>query len=68
MKLTDIAGVIRSKNAGPYMITLDILFKDKTIYEQFKSAGLMTKETAAELYGISEDSIQSIIFLLPKNL
>jgi len=32
-KLTDIAGVIRSKNAGPYELTLDIIFKERDVYQ-----------------------------------
>ena len=27
-KLTDIASVIRSKNSGPYELTLDIIFNE----------------------------------------
>jgi len=65
MKLTDVAKVIRSKNAGPYLLTLDVLFKDRTCFEKFRSAGLMTKEKAARLYGIDVGEIQSLIFFDP---
>jgi len=27
-KLSDLATVVRSKNAGPFLITLDVFFKD----------------------------------------
>ena len=65
MKLTDIATVIRSKNAGPFLLTLDIMFKDRFTYEKFKEAGLMTKQRAADIYGIEVDDIQSVTFFDP---
>ncbi len=65
MTLTEVAKVIRSKNAGPYLLTLDILFKDKTCFEKFRSAELMTKEKAAEIYGIDVGEVQSVIFFEP---
>jgi len=65
MVLTDLATVIRSKNAGPYQLTLDILFKDRACFDKFKAAGLMTKKKAAELYGIDVNEVQSVIFFEP---
>ncbi|WP_022665590.1 DUF4387 domain-containing protein [Desulfospira joergensenii] len=65
MKLKDMARVIRSKNAGPFLLTLDILFKERTLYEEFKESGLVTRETAARLYGVPVDEIESVIFFEP---
>ena len=31
--LKDLADIVRSKNAGPYRITFDVLFRDKDRYE-----------------------------------
>lgn len=33
MKLVDIAKVLRSKNAGPSTLTLDLLFADRAAYD-----------------------------------
>ena len=33
-KLTDVTNIIRSKNSGPYELTMDIMFKT---YEEFKN-------------------------------
>ena len=33
MKLKDVASVIRSKNAGPFELTLDVLLKDQEMFE-----------------------------------
>ena len=32
-KLVDICSIIRSKNSGPYELTLDIIFKSKEDFE-----------------------------------
>lgn len=65
MRLTDMARVIRSKNAGPFLLTLDVLFKGEAEYQRFRKSGLMTKETAARLYGIPKEEIESVIFFDP---
>ena len=62
MKLYDAAKVIRSKNSGPFSITLDVLFDDPKRYEQVKGMGLITKKTVAGLYHIEEDAITQIVF------
>lgn len=55
--LRDIANIIRSKNAGPYEITVDILFDSQAIYELVKSSNLLTMESIAKLYKISQQQI-----------
>jgi hypothetical protein len=55
--LGKIAKVIRSKNAGPFEITLDVMFDDVTVYEQIKESGSLTPARIAEIYEISIDSI-----------
>ena len=34
MKLRDIASVIRTKNSGPYELTMDIMFKEEELYRR----------------------------------
>lgn len=65
LKLIDIAQVIRSKNAGPYELTFDIIFKDKDMYDKVCSAKAINKSMFARLYGISEDKIISIVEFKP---
>ncbi|KAJ5984541.1 hypothetical protein N7481_006640 [Penicillium waksmanii] len=55
--LGEIAKVIRSKNAGPFEITLDVMFDSAVVYQQVKEAGDLTSAKIAELYDISVDSI-----------
>lgn len=53
----EAAKVIRSKNAGPYEITFDIIFKNKETYDFVKNTGLLRSNLIAELYNLSVDDI-----------
>ncbi len=61
-KLYDLATVIRSKNSGPFQITLDVLFDDAEIYRKIKESGAITGERIAALYKMEEARIQQIVF------
>ncbi len=63
--LTDCAQIIRSKNAGPFEITFDIIFSDEPVYRQFKKRNLITKKLIASLYHVSEKEILDIIYFDP---
>lgn len=65
--ITEVVDVIRSKNAGPYELTLDLIFKDKTTYREIRDKGIISKELISKLYRISEDKIVSIINFGPAN-
>lgn len=52
MRLYDMARVLRSKNSGPFAVTLDILFDRRDYYERVKSSGKITPGAIAALYGI----------------
>ena len=58
--LSDLADIIRSKNAGPYRITLDILFSDPERYRLVRDSGAVTRESVAAAYGIPPEEISSM--------
>ncbi|HEX6594349.1 MAG TPA: DUF4387 domain-containing protein [Bacillota bacterium] len=60
--LMKLAKVIRSKNAGPFALTIDILFKNKPIYDSVKEAELITEQTIASLYDIQPDDVLEFVF------
>lgn len=60
--LKDIAKVIRSKNAGPFEITMDIIFKTKEDYEEIKNRGIITKELISKLYQIPVEKIITFVY------
>ncbi len=67
MKLPELASVIRSKNSGPYELTLDVIFKDKATYEAACRTQVINKTTIAKLYGIGEEDVISITLFAPAN-
>jgi hypothetical protein len=60
MKLSELAKVLRSKNAGPFLTTLDILFDTDAAYLKVRDSGILTKEYIARLYGISPKEVLGI--------
>ena len=64
-RLYDLASVVRSKNSGPFEITLDALFDDPVIYERVKHSGVITKELIAELYHVDISKVTALVFFDP---
>src|SRR5437899_2247589 len=62
--LRDFASIIRSKNAGPYRLTFDILFRDEASFASVCDSKAVTKETIARLYGVPPDQVTSL-FVVP---
>jgi hypothetical protein len=48
--LADLTSLIRSKNAGPFSLTFDIMFADQASYWRVKKSGVLTKALFAEMY------------------
>ncbi len=57
-KLKDLVGMLRSKNAGAFEITFDIMFTDQAAYEAVKRSGVITPQLFARLYRVPEESVQ----------
>lgn len=65
VKLIDVAEVIRSKNAGPYELTFDIIFKEWDMFEKICKAKVINKELIAKLYNIPVEKVINIIEFKP---
>jgi len=61
-RLVDLAVVLRSKNSGPFSITLDILFDNIDTYRRVRESKAISKEKIAELYAIDEKDITELVF------
>jgi hypothetical protein len=61
--LRSLAKAVRSKNAGPFMITLDVFFGDEDTYSRVKDSGTITKETIANLYKIPIKEVYGVYFI-----
>jgi hypothetical protein len=55
--LKTLAKVIRSKNAGPFEITFDIMFDEADVYDRVKNSGVLCPELFARLYRITSDRV-----------
>ena len=61
MKLTELADIIRSKNSGPYELTLDVMFKTQEDFERVLKSGAISEKAIRELDRITPDKIVSIV-------
>ncbi|KAK4895931.1 hypothetical protein LTR27_006102 [Elasticomyces elasticus] len=52
-----IAKVVRSKNAGPYEITMDIMFEQAEVFHAVKEADFLQDTKVAALLGVRPDQI-----------
>jgi len=59
--LRELASVIRSKNSGPYELTLDVLFKDDDNFNKVANSGVINKALIAQLYHTSEENVLSVL-------
>lgn len=72
--LTVLAPVIRSKNAGPTQLTLDLFFRDADAFDQAHVSSALTADAVAGLYGLppgvvrryAMPALQAMKFTLPR--
>jgi Domain of unknown function (DUF4387) len=55
--LLDLCSLIRSKNAGPFVLTFDVMFSSKENYERAKQSQPLTKGLLAQIYKQREEDI-----------
>jgi len=60
MKLSDIARVIRSKNAGPRTLTIDILFDTDEDYQAVASSEAISSDKISALYQVPAAAVRVI--------
>jgi Domain of unknown function (DUF4387) len=61
--LGDVADLIRSKNAGPFWMTLDMFFATDADYEVVAAPGTIERRHIADLYRVPSDDVR--IFHMP---
>jgi hypothetical protein len=60
MRLADIAQVIRSKNAGPRRLTLDIMFGSDHDFQRVAQSPALSAAAIASLYDVTADEVTVI--------
>ena len=61
-RLGDLASVIRSKNAGPFQVTIDIMFASAADYRKVLGSSALTATEVARRYRIAEKDVAVIPF------
>jgi hypothetical protein len=75
-RLADLAQVIRSKNAGPTQLTIDIFLNDAAAYAQASQSPALSCAAVARRYGLDAALVQrhlipdihAIKFVLPRRV
>ncbi|WHZ12820.1 MAG: hypothetical protein OJF60_003261 [Burkholderiaceae bacterium] len=57
-RLRDIAKLIRTKNAGPFQLTLDIMFPDARSYQHVVASGVISKPAMARFFNVAESAVK----------
>jgi hypothetical protein len=60
MKLAELARVVRSKNAGPTLLTLDLMFPDRAAFERAHAAPVLSGPEIAARYGVPANTVRVI--------
>jgi len=55
--IRDSAVMCRSKNAGPFEVTIDIAFADRETYDKVKASGIVCPELIASRYGVAPEDV-----------
>ncbi len=63
--LKDLAQVIRSKNAGPYEVTYDVMFTDPAVFGRVRNSKVLSRQRLAALYCIDEAAVTCCMFFEP---
>ena len=57
-ELWEFTKLIRSKNAGPFELTFDIMFKDENCFREVMASGKLSAEFIAQLYGVDRKQVR----------
>lgn len=56
--LGEIAKLIRSKNAGPWTLTLDVMLPDAETFQAVVRSGVLTAENVGPLLGAAPETVE----------
>jgi Domain of unknown function (DUF4387) len=61
-RIRDIAQVCKSKNAGPFELTIDVVFDNPAVFEKVKRTGLLSPGLFARLYGVRAEDVLFTVY------
>lgn len=56
--LREVCRHVRSKNAGPFWVTIDVFFDGGEAYARYKEAPALSSDTIAETYGVDAGQVK----------
>jgi uncharacterized protein DUF4387 len=62
--VADLAHEVRSKNAGPFWVTMEVFLRDAAGYAVVADPGFLDEPVIARLYGVAAETVQ--IFRIPE--
>jgi hypothetical protein len=62
-EIKDIALIVRSKNADPFVTTCDIFIRSRQDYEWLKNSGIMRPEIIADAYRFAPGAVLGVFFV-----
>ena len=60
--LAQLTSVFRSKNAGPFMLTIDLMFPDRRSFRRVADSGALSLSAVASRFGVDEAQVRIIPF------
>ena len=57
-KLEEVCHQIRSKNAGPFWISVDLFFRDREAFDRYAGAKELQPQHLAPLFGVRPDQVE----------
>ena len=59
-KLEEVCRQIRSKNAGPFWVTVDLFFKDASLYSRYRDSPSLSPDLFGRLYGTDPAQVKRL--------
>ena len=56
-RIKDVTRIMRSKNAGPFDLTLEIFFDSEESYREVKAKNAISKEVVSSLYSVPVEKV-----------
>ena len=61
-RIRDIAVICRSKNANPFLVTLDVVFPDRETFDKVGDSGVINAGLISRLYSVPESDVLLVEF------
>ena len=61
-RIGDLALVCKSKNAGPFEVTIDAVFADRETFDKVRASGVLCPELFARLYSVRPDEVVFTVY------